>query len=306
MPRDLRFIPPNSLVEVTCRTLQSRFLLKPHRDLTPITIGVLAKAQQHYSMTVCAFVYLSNHCHLLLQPTDAWQLARFMNYVNANIAKEAGRLYSWREKFWGRRYRAIVVSDEPEAELKRLTYLLSQGCKEGLIDSPRRWPGATSAKAHGKSWTMNGIWFDRTAEFKARRRGEAVPKMRFAEEVALELSPIPSWQGHPEHQVAARLRSLLRTIEQETKQRLADDPPMGAKAILSQHPHGQPTRSQRSPAPRFHAHRGYVRRRLEYAYLRFYYGYREAAELMKAGKRAFFPPGAFLPSSGYVPGEVPA
>lgn len=147
MPRDLRFIPPNSLVEVTCRTLHGRFLLKPHPNLNPIIIGVLAKAQKRYGMTVCAFVYPSNHCHLLLQPEDAWQLARFMNYVNSNIAKEAGRLYHWRQKFWERRYRPIVVSNEPEIERQRHHYLYSQGCKEGLVDSSKSWPGATSAKA---------------------------------------------------------------------------------------------------------------------------------------------------------------
>jgi len=303
MARDLRFIPPDSLVEVTCRTLHGRFLLKPDRDLNPIIIGVLAKAQKRYGMRVCAFVYLSNHCHLLLQPSDAWQLARFMNYVNANIAKEAGRLYSWREKFWGRRYRAIVVSDEPEAELKRLTYLLSQGCKEGLVESPRSWPGATSARAHGRGRRMQGVWFDRTAEFKARKRGESVPKMRFAEAVELELSPIPSWQGDPEHQINARLRALIRKIEQETIESLerTKDTAMGATAIVAQSPHAQPAQVSRSPAPRFHAQRGYVRRKLEYRYLRYCYGYRLAAERLKEGKKALFPPGSFLPSSRFLP-----
>ena len=254
-------------------------------------------------MTVCSFVYLSNHCHLLLQPTDAWQLARFMNYVNANIAREAGRLYQWREKFWSRRYRAIVVSDEPEAELKRLRYQLSQGCKEGLVDSPRKWPGPTAARALGKSWTLSGLWFDRTAEFKARMRGENVPKMRFAESLELLLTPIPSWQELPDHCVETRLSKMIRDIEDETQHQLAsrDDQAMGATAILEQHPHGRPRGSDRSPAPRFHAHRGYVRRSLELAYRRFLYNYREAARLLAKGKEVTFPPGAFQPSSRFVP-----
>ncbi len=301
MGRDLRFIPPNSLVEVTCRTLHGRFLLRPHRDLNPIILGVLARAQQHYGMTVCAFVYLSNHCHLLLQPEDAWQLARFMNYVNSNIAKEAGRLYNWREKFWGRRYRAIVVSNEPEAEEKRLRYLYSQGCKEGLVDSPRRWPGATSAKA--KDGRLRGLWFHRSAEYKARKRGEVVGKMTFAEEVELELTPIPSWQALRQHQSDSKLRALLREIALETREALREngDKPMGAKAILRQSPRGRPRRSESSPAPRFHAHLGCVRRRLEYAYVRFYYSYREAARRARDGLEAQFPAGAFLPSSLFLP-----
>ncbi len=65
----------------------------------------------------------------------------------------------------------------------------------------------------------------------------------------------------------------------------AQEQAMGAKAILEQNPLARPKRSARSPAPRFHAHRGYVRRRLEYAYLRFFYGYRAAAQRFRDGKK---------------------
>ena len=61
---------------------------------------------------------------------DAQQLSRFVGYFEGKIAKEAGRLHNWRGKFWARRFRPIVVSDEPDAQVERLRYLLSQGCKE--------------------------------------------------------------------------------------------------------------------------------------------------------------------------------
>ena len=78
-------------------------------------------------MKICAFIYLSNHCHLLLRPKDAEQLSSFMRYLNSNIAREVGRLHAWREKLWGRRYYDITVSHEPEAQISRLRYLLEQG-----------------------------------------------------------------------------------------------------------------------------------------------------------------------------------
>ena len=146
--RPLRYLPPDCpLVEVTCRTIHGRMLLRPSRELNRRVLGVLARAARRYQMGVCYFIFLSNHCHLLLRPTSAQQLASFMNYLNSNIAREAGRLHRWREKFWGRRYRAIPVSFEPEAQIDRLRYLLSQGCKEGLVAKPQEWPGATSVHA---------------------------------------------------------------------------------------------------------------------------------------------------------------
>jgi hypothetical protein len=96
MPRPLRFIPEHALVETTTRTLHGRLLLKPSPELTELVLGIIGKAQTLYGMTIHAFVFLSTHAHFLLSPTDAWQLAVFMQFVNANVAKEVGRLYDWR------------------------------------------------------------------------------------------------------------------------------------------------------------------------------------------------------------------
>jgi hypothetical protein len=60
----------------------------------------------------------------LLSPTSAGQLALFMQFVNANVAKEAGRLHVWRERLWSRRYRSIVVADEKAAHA-RIRYILA-------------------------------------------------------------------------------------------------------------------------------------------------------------------------------------
>ena len=173
--------------------------------------------------------------------------------------------------------------------------------RKGVAPLNGRWPGATSAKA--RNGTLHGLWFDRTAEYHARQRGDSVPKMRFAERVALRLTPIPSWQHLTEHQAATKLRKLLASIAEDTQQAFnaANDTPMGAQAILEQQPHARPERSKRSPAPRFHACRGYMRRRLEYAYLDFFYGYRTAVKRLRAGKKPLWPPGVFLPSSQFVP-----
>ena len=132
MARPLRFVPENALVETTIRTVQGRLLLRPSRELTDIVLGVIGKPQALYGMTIHAFVFLSTHAHFLLSPTGAGQLALFMQFVNGNVAKEAGRLYSWRDRLWSRRYRSIVVADEAAAH-GRLRYILAHGAKEGLL-----------------------------------------------------------------------------------------------------------------------------------------------------------------------------
>jgi hypothetical protein len=81
MPRPLRFIPENALVESTTRTLQGRLLLKPSPELTLLILGIIGKAQSLYGMTIHAFVFLSTHAHFLLSPSNAGQLAKFMQFL---------------------------------------------------------------------------------------------------------------------------------------------------------------------------------------------------------------------------------
>ena len=74
--RRLRYVPEGgALVEVTCRTLHSRFFFRPGRNVNDIIIGVLAQAQQTYPIRICAYSFLSGHFHLLLDVDDAEQLA---------------------------------------------------------------------------------------------------------------------------------------------------------------------------------------------------------------------------------------
>jgi REP element-mobilizing transposase RayT len=127
MSRPLRFIPgKKTLVEVTTRTVHSRLLLRPSHQLNEIVLGLLGRAQERYGVKICGYVFLGNHYHLLLLVDSAKQLAEFMGYFNSGLAREAGRLVKWREKFWSRRYRAIVISGEPAAQRERLKYVLSQ------------------------------------------------------------------------------------------------------------------------------------------------------------------------------------
>lgn len=303
MARDIRFVPDGALVEVTCRTLHGRFLLRPSPRLEEITVGVLARAARRYEVKVCAFVFLSNHYHMLLLPSNAFHLARFMNYVNGNLAKEAGRLHGWREKFWGRRYRAIVVSDEEAAQIGRLHYLLEQGCKEGLVASPRHWPGASSVQAMSQGSSLCGLWVDRTKQWLAQQKGESAAELHFTETEALELAALPCWADLSAPQVQTRVRAMIRVIEESTQERhLADGTqPMGARAVVEQSPHTRPSKIDRSPAPRFHAASKRARQELYAAYVWFLSSYRDAADQLRKGVlEVAFPEGCFPPPLAYV------
>lgn len=309
MARRLRFIPPGSLVEVTCRTVQGRLLLRPSPLLRELTLGILARATRLYPVEIHAFAFLSNHYHLLLTVPDAQRLARFMNYLNSNLAREAGRLHRWREKFWGRRYQAILVADEEVTQVERLRYILSQGTKEGLVATPLDWPGAHCARALLDGSPVTGLWYDRTLEYRARRRSLPLDPSELTAREELDLAPIPCWDRLDPAAICALVRELVAGIEAEAASRVrtTGKPALGRDLIFRQHPHLEPNRIQRAPAPLVHATSQTLRSRLRRTYDQFVDTYRRAASRLRLGHLAQidFPPGSFPPALPYrlaIPG----
>ena len=130
MTYELRHFPPQNLIEVTNRTIQGRLLMRPSLAFNEIFVGTMGYAQRKYGLAIHHYATLSNHYHLHCSPEEPEQLKVFMRLFSSKLAKEIGRLHDWRGKVWSRRYRPIPISEEPEAQVARLKYVLSHGVKE--------------------------------------------------------------------------------------------------------------------------------------------------------------------------------
>lgn len=285
------------MVEVTSRAIHSRYLLRPSPLLREITLGILGRAQRLHSVTLHGFVFLSTHYHLLLTVDDAQQLARFVGYLNSNLAREVGRLHQWPERIWGRRYEAIVVSDEEEAQVGRLHYLLQQGCKEGLVGDPCEWPGATSVPAMLDGRQLTGTWFDRTAEWRANR-GHGTSQT-FPQQERVLLSPLPAWASVPEVDYRRRVRSLVDAIRTDSAARVRATrrPPLGVDGVLRQDPHQAAADRARTPAPLVHAASREAFLAFRQAFGAFVAAYRSASAAWRSDPTTWaFPAGCFPPA----------
>ena len=294
-----------ALVEVTLRTHQSRLLLRPGPAVNEIVLGVLGRAQRLYPVRCCSVVFLSNHWHALLQVDDALQLARFMQHVDGNLSSEIGdeELHDWPGTMWSRRYQSIVVSDEPAAQIERLRYHLAHGVKECLVDRIKRWPGVHFAKSILGGKPLKGRWFNRTAEYAARNRGEDFGRLKYAEEEELFLSQLPCWADLTPEQYRQRIAELVEEVEAEARadREARGVEPLGVEAILRQDPHARPNQTKKSPAPICHAASKAFRKRFWEEYSAFVADFREAAEKLKAGEWPVrFPLGSFPPGLPFV------
>ena len=305
MARPLRYLPSKCLVEITGRAVQGRLLLRPSPRFNEVFIGVLGRAQRRFDMVICGVVCLSSHYHLIAAPESPAQLAGFMAYFAGNLAREVGRLHDWKEKVWGRRYRAIPISDEPAAQIGRLRYLLENGIKEGLVEHPRDWPGVHSIDALTQGVPLEGIWVNRTAEYTARRRRRPIEPAGAVEHEAVSFASLPCWAHLEVREQRRQVADLVDEVVTASQQDRAARNVLGSEAILRQAPHERPAHTERSPAPAVHAASRSIRIAMKLAYRDFLAAFRLAAGRLKAGLwPVVFPPGAFpprLPSVAWAP-----
>ncbi|MEM7352938.1 MAG: transposase [Acidobacteriota bacterium] len=311
MGRLPRFIPKNKdgvLVEVTSRVIGARALLVPSpgpRRFNEVVVGILGRALEVSPLELCSTVWTSNHVHSLAVVHDQQQLSRFMHHLGCNVSKEVGtRLRGWRGTFWERRYDCIVISDEPEAQWRRLKYHLSHGVKEGLVESPLQWPGVHAARALVHGEPLEGAWFNRSKEWAAKNRGLAVGRYDFATRYLVGFAQLPAFRHLEPEEYRSKIAELIREIEQEGEAARDGNPVAGVEKILSQNPYEPPTRqTKRSAKPRFHAISKPARLDFEVELQAFLAEYWAASEALRSGNleaAGWFPDGCYPPAQAFA------
>ena len=308
MSRPLRHVHPGgSRFEITTRALQSRYLIPTGEHFRSIAVGIMARAKELYPVDLYAFGGLSSHLHILLGTADVDKLAGFMGFVNSNLAREANRIVGWKEKFWGRRYRAIEIGDEEAALVGRLRYVISHGPKENLVLRCRQWPGLQCIDALTEGKPLEGFWHDRSLEYEAKRRGKELDPETFITHYTLKLDPLPCWRHLPEEEIRRRIQEIVDDVDAQTARRVVLNGVSlpSAEAIRKQDPHKIPEYTKTSPAPAVHAASKAVRKQMKEAYRLFVEAYREAAASLRAGNlNAKFPPGCFPPPQPFIPADA--
>ncbi len=306
-----RYIEADVPYHVISRIFQGRCLLVPSEELNQLIIGILGRAMEVFpSILLFAITVLSNHLHAMLQgPPD--QVAAFLGFVKREISRRYGPQIGWSGTMWDE-YVATALPTA-ESQINCLSYLLSQGVKEGLVASPLDWPGVHAAKALLSDEPMRGQWLNATAFGRAlrrqrrRRSPKPVDRKRFLTSMDVRLAKIPAWSMLSDQEYRHKVAQLIDGIVRHARAERGGRRPLGAFAIRHQRrnlrrdlpkpPWWEDRRRMICWAnPKAEQTREYVAR-----YWRFQRAFREAAIELRNGRvDPVFPPGAFKPTS-YCP-----
>jgi len=248
--RPLRMYEAGIPYFLTIRCIHGRLFLCPSERTNEIVGGALARAVRLAGVELFAFVFASNHLHLLVRAPRC-NVSQFMQHLLTNLSKKVGAIVGWRGAFWERRYSAEPVLDD-EALLGRIRYILSHGVKEGFVASCREWPGLSSLAMMLDGQPRRYRWFHWSDRWKERKAGK--PCGRFDERCSrgeeLVLTPVPLPAFRDEDRRRRTLGSMLQAIEEDggAKHKCF----RGRDWVLAQRPQHRPQRPARSPRPLCH------------------------------------------------------
>ena len=325
MPRPPRWIRRNRLYFITQRTFQARYFFIPGKELNAVIVGCLAYAAAKYGISLCFTTWPSNHYHHLVR-TDgedddecAARLRDFLRLANSQIAKEVQKLCAKAGRPWtggifaNERATIDEITEEPEAQIGRLRYLMSQGVKDGLCPHPCAWPGVESATAWcDGAMVLKGQWIDRTALWSVRRGRQRrklevtrrwLSKRELAactHDLALELAPLPcmdSWTLLQRQELARHLcaeiveenADKIRMLRRGWRKRLMD------ATMFTYRPDG----AKQGIRPQVHCATKDAWRCWIAEWEQFLNRYERASRRLREGiieAIGEFPPGCFLPS----------
>jgi putative transposase len=151
-----RYYVPNSIIFVT-QVTHNRARLLGDPDILALLRSILHQAQERYPFLMLGYVFLPDHLHLLIRPTEDATLSQIMHSFKPNFTKAYKRsqgitdsLRMWQPRFWDH-----VIRDEIDLE-RHLDYIHYNPVRHGWVEKPEDWPPSSFL-----AWKERGAYPDR-------------------------------------------------------------------------------------------------------------------------------------------------
>jgi REP element-mobilizing transposase RayT len=146
MPRNRKVFIHNLPVEVGFRT-EEGLPLPPNPLIRLLLSSIIARAQYLYSVTICHFVVMANHMHLILVVQDPADIPDFVGYIKRESAHFVNRLLGRiGHTIWADGYDSSTLLD-PHKVMQRIVYCLANPARANLVDSINDYPHLSSWNA---------------------------------------------------------------------------------------------------------------------------------------------------------------
>ena len=293
-----RFEEPDRYYLISNRTHCGEFLIRPDLECNRIVRGCLAREVVRHNVRLVAFIFPSNHFHLVAGFPDQ-NRGEFMRDFQGELSRRLTTDRGYDDTMFPRPYDARAILDA-EMLLDKISYTVNNVVRHGLVTHPQAWPGVEPTAQVRDGEPLVGHWLDHNEWHNLKRRKDPPPKSEAMITYEADLHVPECLEGETE---AERRETMLEAIEEGRqgfcrkagldRHKRLDDPqkytevdPSTRQTIDEKWCDNRKICAGTDPGKVA----GYLEIRQAIDKL-----YRHAAERWKAGEEATFPPGTYPP-----------
>jgi putative transposase len=176
MPRPHRFCPAYFPIHVIQRGINRQICFTSDADIAAYA-NWLAEGLKKFGLQLHAWVFMTNHVHLLLTPSDDNATSNLMRYLGGLYVRYFNHRYARTGGLFEGRFKSSVVQDD-EYLLTCLRYIELNPVRAGMVTDPGdyRW-SSYAAHAFNKEigmWSPHSLYLSlgQNATARARRYRE--------------------------------------------------------------------------------------------------------------------------------------
>lgn len=149
--------------------------LPPTLTINAIIAGVMARVQRDYKVTICHYLWMSNHAHFILVVKDANQSMKFYMELQKKLTEAIKKLLSInRLNLWEGTPMVALVPDV-DTVMERISYLYANPAAADLESSIDKFCGMSSWDAFAKSGNTVDSKNTKTVPWIRNRDMETLP-----------------------------------------------------------------------------------------------------------------------------------
>lgn len=150
-----RYYVPGSAVFITQVVHDRESIFADSRNVELLR-QVLRNVKELHPFIMLGYVFLSDHFHLIIQPSANSNFSNIMHSLKTNFTREykkqIGLSSSQSMKFWQKRFWDHVIRDDRDFE-NHLHYIHFNPVKHGCVKDPRSWKHSSYIE-----WEKRGLY----------------------------------------------------------------------------------------------------------------------------------------------------
>ena len=112
-------------------------------------INLMEEAKDIYPIKIFAYCLMPNHFHLVLLPTKAEELSKWMQWLMTSHVRRYHRHYGTSGHVWQGRFKSFIVQEDNYL-LTLVRYVENNPVRAGLVNSAKDWEWSSHKETIGK------------------------------------------------------------------------------------------------------------------------------------------------------------